>query len=38
MLYNGERSADVCGGMRSIVSESKAENVNVSGWVGRGVL
>jgi len=38
MLYNGERSADVCGGMRSIVSEWKGENVNVSGWAGRGVL
>ena len=38
MLYIGERSADVCGGIRSVVSESKAENVNVSGWAGRGVM
>ena len=38
MLYNGERSAEVCGGIRSIVPETKSVNVYVSGWAGRGVM
>lgn len=38
ILYTAERSADVCGGMSSIVPALKGVNVNVRGWEGRGVV
>lgn len=36
MLYTGERSAEVCGGMRCVVPASNGVNVYVKGCNGRG--
>jgi hypothetical protein len=38
MLYAGETSAEVCGGIRNVVPELKVVNVYVSGCAGRGVV
>jgi hypothetical protein len=38
ILYIADRSADVVGGIRSVVPELKGVNVNVRGWEGRGVV